>query len=277
MTEFTGILPVRLGVRMESSLLDVLFLSEKRKNLLLLLLEGPKNIEEIKNTLEVRSSPIMTQIKILMKHNLIVESNRIYKLSNVGEILVPKMKTILETFNVFDKNHEYWVNQDMTSIPLEFLDQIGKLGNYIEVNPDRNHVFEYPREVVKQLSESQNVMISSSFFLPIYPSLCIELAAKGTEITLVFTEYVFDRMLNDYKRELEHFLNLKYTKLYVCNNNNMKIASSIVTEKFLALSLFCNSGIYYNHNLVSFDESALKWGKELFDHYKSLARPITKV
>jgi predicted transcriptional regulator len=45
----------------------------------------------------------------------------------------------------------------------------------------------------------------------------------------------------------------------------------------MALSLFCNSGIYYNHNLVSFDESALKWGKELFDHYKGIARPITRV
>ena len=147
---------------MESSLLDVLFLSEKRKNLLLLLLDGPKNIEEIKNTLDVRSSPIMTQIKILMKQDLIVESNRLYKLSSIGEILVPKMKTILETFNVFDKNHDYWINQDMTSIPPEFLDEIGKLGDYIEVNPDRNHVFEYPKEVVKHLCDSEKVMISKS-------------------------------------------------------------------------------------------------------------------
>jgi predicted transcriptional regulator len=262
---------------MESSFLDVLFLSEKRKNLLLLLLEGPKDIEEIKNVLDVRSSPIMTQIKILMKNDLIIENNRLYKLSSIGEILVPKMKTILETFNVFDKNHGYWINQDMTSIPPEFLDDIGKLGNYIEVNPDRNYVFEYPKEVVTQLSESEKVMISSSFFLPIYPSLCIELAAKGTDITLVFTEYVYDRMLNDYRKELEHFLNMKYTRLYVCNNNNMKIASSIVSDKFMAFSLFCNSGIYYNHNLMSFDESALKWGNELFDHYKGMARPITRV
>ena len=205
---------------MESSLLDVLFLSEKRKNLLLLLLDGPKNIEEIKNILDVRSSPIMTQIKILMKQELIVENNRLYKLSSIGEILVPKMKTILETFNVFDKNHDYWINQDMTSIPPEFMDNIGKLGDYIEVNPDRNHVFEYPKEVVDHLSESEKVMIASSFFLPIYPSLCIELAAKGRDITLVFTEYVYDRMLNDYKRELEHFLNMKYTRLYVCNNQS---------------------------------------------------------
>ena len=64
----------------------------------------------------------MTQIKILMKNDLIVESNRLYKLSSIGEILVPKMKTILETFNVLDKNHDYWINQDMTSIPSEFLD-----------------------------------------------------------------------------------------------------------------------------------------------------------
>ena len=89
------------------------------------------------------------------------------------------MRAILETFNVFDKNHDYWIHQDMTSIPPEFLDNIGKLGDYSEVNPDRNHVFEYPNEVVKHLSESEKVMISSSFFLPIYPSLCIELAAEG--------------------------------------------------------------------------------------------------
>lgn len=262
---------------MENTLLDVLFLSEKRKNLLMLLYEGPKNIEEIKSTLNVRSSPIMTQIKILMKHNLIIENNRLYKLSSIGEILVPKMKTILETFRVFDKSHEYWVNQEMTSIPPAFLDSIGCLGDYIEVTPDRNHVFEYPKEVVKHLSESQKVMISSSFFLPIFPSLCIELAARGTEISLVITEYVFDRLYNDYRKELEHFLNLRYTKLYVCNNNNMKIASSIATEKFMAISLFCNSGIYYNHNLVSFDGSAKKWSRELFEHYKGLARPINRL
>lgn len=262
---------------MENSLIDVLFLSEKRKSLLLLLLEGPKNIEEIKSILNVRSSPIMTQIKILMKHDLVIENNRLYRLSSIGEILVPKMKTTLETFNVLDKNHGYWVNQEMTSIPSAHLDRIGCLGNYIEVNPDRNHVFEYPRELVNYLSESETVMISSSFFLPIIPSLCIELAAKGTEIALVITEYVYDRLYNDYKKELEHFLNLKYTELYVCNNNNMKIASSIATEKFMAISLFCNSGVYYNHNLVSFDDSAKKWGRELFEHYKNLARPINKI
>ena len=262
---------------MENSLIDVLFLSEKRKNLLLLLHEAPKNIEEIKSVLNVRSSPIMTQIKILMKHDLVIENNRIYKLSSIGEILVPKMKTTLETFYVIDKNHEYWVNQDMTSIPPAYLDRIGCLGDYIEVNPDRNHIFEYPRELVNYLSESEKVMITSSFFLPIIPSLCIELAAKGTEISLVITEYVYDRLCNDYKKELEHFLNLKYTKLYVCNNNNMKIASCIATEKFMAISLFCNSGVYYNHNLVSFEDSAKKWGRELFEHYKNLARPITKL
>lgn len=119
-------------------------------------------------------------------------------------------------------------------------------------------------------------MIASSFFLPIFPSICIELAAKGTEISIVITEYVYDRLYNDYKNELEHFLNLKYTKLYICNNNNMKIASIITTEKFMAISLFCKSGIYYNHNLVSFDESAKKWGRELFYHYTNLSMPIKK-
>ena len=52
---------------MELQLIDTIFFSDKRKNLLLLLKDGPKTIEEIKTELEVSSSPIMAQIRILLK------------------------------------------------------------------------------------------------------------------------------------------------------------------------------------------------------------------
>ena len=55
---------------MELQLIDTIFFSDKRKNLLLLLKNGPKTIEEIKTELEVSSSPIMAQIRILLKDGL---------------------------------------------------------------------------------------------------------------------------------------------------------------------------------------------------------------
>lgn len=53
-------------VETRSSLLDTLFLSEKRKNLLLLLKEeGPKNSEDIKDVLDFPWKSITPQIKKL--------------------------------------------------------------------------------------------------------------------------------------------------------------------------------------------------------------------
>ena len=47
---------------MKTSLIDLAFLSEKRKDVLLLLEEGPKAGEDIKTALNVKSTSIMPQI-----------------------------------------------------------------------------------------------------------------------------------------------------------------------------------------------------------------------
>jgi predicted transcriptional regulator len=73
---------------MRSSLSDTIWLSEKRKRLLLLLMEGPRNIDQIKKSLNVTSKAMMPQIRILMDNDLILEDNRVYHLSEIGGIVV---------------------------------------------------------------------------------------------------------------------------------------------------------------------------------------------
>jgi len=102
---------------MELQLIDTIFFSDKRKNLLLLLKDGPKTIEEIKTELEVSSSPIMAQIRILLKDGLLVQKRDIYELSVKGKLIVPKMEPLLSTFQVFDENHDYWARQDLRILP----------------------------------------------------------------------------------------------------------------------------------------------------------------
>jgi predicted transcriptional regulator len=87
---------------MELQLIDTIFFSDKRKSLLLLLKKRPKTIEEIKTQLGVSSSPIMAQIRILLKEGLLVQKRDIYELSVKGKLIVPKMEPLLSTFQVFD-------------------------------------------------------------------------------------------------------------------------------------------------------------------------------
>ena len=78
---------------MKVSLIDLAFLSEKRKDVLLLLEEGPKTGDEIKTALNVNSTSIMPQIKKLKEGRLIVQDERI---TIIGQIM-----TFLQFPNIF--------------------------------------------------------------------------------------------------------------------------------------------------------------------------------
>jgi predicted transcriptional regulator len=259
-----------------NNLIDTIFFSDKRKNLLLLLKNGPKTIEEIKNELEVSSSPIMAQIRILLKEGLLVQQGDSYELSVKGKLIVPKMEPLLSTFRVFDDNHDYWARQNLRTLPPHLLDRIGELGSCREFIPERTHIFDYPPEIMDPLYRSKKVMEISSFFRPGYPGLYLDLAKKGIEVSLVLERPIYMKLVSDYRKEVEEFLNLKNTCIFVCDDK-IELASSIVTDRFISISMISKDGRYYNHEMVSFEKSSLEWGKELYNYYRDMSEQITKI
>ena len=77
---------------MDSSLIDLVFRSDKRKNLLMFLDSGSKNIDEIRDELDVTATSILPQIKKLIDNDLIVQEDRMYKLTVLGEFITKKDK-----------------------------------------------------------------------------------------------------------------------------------------------------------------------------------------
>ncbi|MDD4247946.1 MAG: ArsR family transcriptional regulator, partial [Methanosarcina sp.] len=57
---------------MNPNLLDLILFSEKRKDFLLLLKEGPKNAQEILDRLQVPRTALLPQIKKLKEQNLVI-------------------------------------------------------------------------------------------------------------------------------------------------------------------------------------------------------------
>lgn len=261
---------------MELQLIDTIFFSDKRKNLLLLLKDGPKTIEEIKTGLEVSSSPIMAQIRILLKEGLLVQNGDSYELSIKGKLIVPKMEPLLSTFQVFNENHDYWARQDLRTLPPPLLDRIGELGSCKELLPERTHIFDYPPEIMDPLYSSRTVMEISSFFRPGYPSLYLDLAKRGIQVSLVLERPIYEKLVSDYRADTEEFINMDNVRLFVCDHK-IKLASSIVTDRFISLSMISKEGRYYNHEMVSFEKSALAWGQDLFNYYKDLSEQITQI
>lgn len=261
---------------MSSSLCDTIWLSEKRKNLLLLLMEGPRGIEQIKTSLNVNSKAMMPQIKILKKQELILQKGDTYELSEIGKLVVGNMLPLLNTLEVIEENKEYWASRDTSVIPSELFMRLGELGECMVIEPDMNHLFDLPREFTENLAKSGCILSSLSYYHPLYPSLYSKLAKSEAEVELVLTESVFERLKNDSPGDLQSLFDSENTTVAVCEES-LGIPTIAVTDRFMYLCLFDRQGRYDHRKVMSFDASALHWGRELFMHYRKSAREVTDV
>ncbi len=261
---------------MKLALLGTLFLSDKRKDLLLLLIERPMNIDEIKNTLNVTSSAMMTQIKILIDQGIILYEDDYYRLSSFGEVIVKKMIPLLNTLMVFEDNKQYWENHRVKGIPAHLLARIEELGSCELVEPELNRMYELPKKFTDNLVQSKYIMEISSSFSPSYPYKYIELARKGVRISLIITEPVFERFETEYLEQLQDYLEMKNTELFVCKED-IGFASSVVTDRFLSLTLFYKTGMFHNHAMMSFEKEALVWGENMYHFFRRTAHEVNDI
>jgi len=261
---------------MKKSLIDLAFLSEKRKDVLLLLEEGPKTGEDIKTALNVKSTSIMPQIKKLKDGHLIVQDNKNnYQLSGMGKLVVEKMGPLLDTVRVFEENYDYWINHDFTVIPEYLRNRINELGNYFMFEADLNRLFEIPEDFKNNFLESCYIKIFLSYFNPLYLEIYSELARKGAELHLILTEPIFSRMNKDYYENLKYLIESKNTEIYICNKEvNLE---NVVTERFCSLVLFDKKGKFDHQRLISYDKSAIKWCEGLFLYYKEISLLLEKL
>lgn len=91
---------------MRSNLITILLSSEKRTDLLLLLKEKPRTIEEINNELNTNSVAILPQLKKLKEKGLVIQEEKIYELSLIGKIIVRKMEALVKAFRQLENNYK---------------------------------------------------------------------------------------------------------------------------------------------------------------------------
>ncbi|MDY0266696.1 MAG: winged helix-turn-helix domain-containing protein [Methanimicrococcus sp.] len=250
---------------MTAELIGTLFFSEKRKNLMIFLLKGPMTIDEIKTELNVTTSAIMTQIKILMDQGLLVYENNAYSLSVIGKAISQNMLPLLATLEVYSDNQKYWTDHK-PAFPPQFLSRIGELKNCVLVEPELSRLYELPLKYEKNLLESKKISDISSFFSPAYHFTYMKMAQKGVQLDIILPQQAFDRLKTDYTDFFKEYISNQNIRIYIYNEP-IGIASAVVTNHFLSLSLFNNSGIYHNHSLMSFESSSIRWGDDLFRWY----------
>jgi predicted transcriptional regulator len=106
---------------MKKPLLDVIFASEKRKNALLLLQEGPRQMKALLTSLGTTRQALLPQMRMLEDHYLISHYEDTYELTTIGKLVVDKMAPLVSTLNVLDNDLDYWGTHNIDFIPAHLL------------------------------------------------------------------------------------------------------------------------------------------------------------
>jgi predicted transcriptional regulator len=258
---------------MRYSLMNIIWYSEKRKNILLLLKEGPRDIDRIKISLNETSRSIMPQIKKLLQKKLIVQDGEKYYLSEIGELIVENIEPLLNTMRVIEENKEFWATRDLSALPQNLFNRLGELGHYLLIEPDLDRMFELPKEFKDNVLKSKKMSTFISYVHPHIPSFYLELADKGVSLSLFMTNAAFQKMNSEYITEMEAISSYNDVEIFLCDEN-IPLPTVAVTGWFTYLCFLNSEGRYDHRDIISFDESALLWGTELIDYYKSKSERV---
>jgi predicted transcriptional regulator len=251
-------------------LTELVFRSEKRRNLLLFLKDRPRYIDEIQDHLCVDPVSILPQLKKLKDRKLVIQKDHAYELSIMGKAIVDKMPPLLDTLEVLEDNFDYWSRRNLEGLPKVLRRRIGELKNCKLICPDLSHMFELNPEFVENFLRSKQVLGFSSYFHPSLISLYLELAKKEAEISLMLTGAVLQRFKTDYRDDLQTLIEFEHVNLSLFPKDP-KLAGFTVTDRFFLLTILPEIKFFETESLFSFDPEALKWGTDLFSHLQKEA------
>lgn len=260
---------------MKQSLIDLVLFSDKRKDLMLLLKEKPRDIDVIKESLSVDAGTIQPHLKKMKAAGLIIEADKTYCLSTIGEVILENLQPLLDMATVFERNPEYWSSHNLNSIPYDLLKRINEIGNFELLEPDTQHLAETPKKLLENLFSSKKILTYVAYFHPQAPSIYAELAGSGAEITLCMTENVAKYLFAHYPDEAKRLYRAKNSKLFVLSKP-AGIPLVIVLDSILVFKLFELDGKFRDQLVLSSGKGAILWGIELFEFCMQQAEPLDK-
>jgi predicted transcriptional regulator len=258
-----------------SNLLATVTMSKKRKNLLILLLNGPRLWEEIKDTLNVKASGMLPQIKILESEGLIVKEERQFRLTDSGQIVAFHLEQFDRTLRVIDQQKKYWQDHDIRALPQEFFLRLGELKKAQINESGTEEILEPHAQSLDMIMRSKKVSGISPVVPPVYPELFRSLAQDGREVRIILSKNAFTKTRKEY---YDLFLEgLQYENAHLSVYVDDMRFSTIVTEKNLSMELFTKTGLFDSkRDLVSGDPMAVKWGEDIFSYFFERSHPVKK-
>jgi predicted transcriptional regulator len=261
---------------MKKPLLDVMFASEKRKNVLLLMQDGPKKMEYLLQSLNTSRQALLPQTKILEEHYLIQHEKDTYMLTHVGKLIIDEIAPAIGTVDVLSNDIDYWGTHNFDFIPLHLLSRIRELGLCNSVEVKMQDIFDEDATFVEEAKRTKFLFTVTSFVFPHMRKLVSELTEMNVKISSIISSGLYEKLVHENPEEIKYFLQFQNTEFYRYPDK-LGFLSFTMTDHRIMFRLLTLKGDYDNNRIVCSGDSALKWGKELYEYYLKSSILITAI
>jgi predicted transcriptional regulator len=236
---------------------------------------GPMRLADLRGKVNSNAPNTSSKAKELEEMGLVEKVDGDYKLTAHGSTILEMINNDFDYYVIYEKFKNFWDAHRMDAIPSEFLKRLGELKNselLACTKTNANAPFEALFKALISLDE---------FFYglaPIYHKAWKELPKvlinKDIDTKLILTKSVFNekvRILSD-----EGVNDFDKKAIFFEIPEDRSLPAFMVCEKFMFMSLESknSSDVYLNSMLYSTDKKAIQWALDLFEFYKSKAKPV---
>lgn len=261
---------------MKKKLLDVFFMSEKRKEVLLLLRDGAKEMKYLLKSLGTTRQSLLPQIRILEDHHLVAHSGDVYELTPIGKLTVEKMVPLVDTVETFDSDLDYWGTHRFDFIPPDLFKRIRELRKCEVMIPSNVHIYDLNKTVMKTSFKSEFLRGLCTFYHPNFPKFFSGLMENNADVYLVTTPEVLEKLRKERIADFEELLKNKLFHFFVCPVK-MDFLAVVLNNFHLLIRPLKNNGELDSQHVLCSNPEALEWANELFEYYLSRSTQVTEI
>jgi len=262
--------------QIKKSLLDVLFMSDKRKAVLLLLQNGPKEMKSLLKALDTKRPALLPQIKMLEDIHLIVHYNGIYELTTLGKIVVDKMIPLLDTLDVFDGDIDYWRDRDLRFIPSSLLYRLREIKGCKVIEPNLVNIYEINKDFIETCAISKDLLFILTFAHPIFTTIISQFIANNSHVKIIINMDLLQKFKANEQKEVNGYIINEKIEFYLYPKD-ISLGTFAQNDHCSVLRTLSKDRTYDYTQLFCKGPDALKWGRELFDFYLNESIPITEI
>ncbi|AFV25341.1 hypothetical protein Mpsy_3142 [Methanolobus psychrophilus R15] len=261
---------------MKQLLLDVMFASDKRKEVLLLLNECPQEMEYLVKCLGTNRQALLPQVKILEGHYLISHQKDVYELTSIGKLLVDEFIPLLGTIEFFNVDIEYLGTQKLKFIPPHLLKRVKEIGSSEVITPELAEMYDLNEKFHETSKNSKSVYIVSSFIYPNFSELSLDLIRSNVEVHFIISHGLLDKLKGHKYVNVNKLLESNLIHIYVYSKE-LDFLFMGYNDYYLIVNPLSQDGTTDRKYIMSSKKEALIWGHDFFEYYLKDSTPITEL